>query len=161
MEKIKVSLTCYLFDMLIRNATLNDAEIIAENNLLLAQESENIRIKHEMVIEGVKTIITDEQKGFYLVVENRNEIIGQMMITFEWSDWRNKNIWWLQSVYVRKGWRRKGIFTQLLKTIKQRALEHNVDVLRLYVHKNNKNAKKTYQQLKMIKEPYDIYQMEL
>lgn len=147
--------------MLIRNAVLSDAEIIAENNILLARGSENITIRHETVLEGVKAIITDEQKGFYLVVENCNEIIGQMMITFEWSDWQNKTIWWLQSVYVHKAWRQKGIFTQLLKTIKQRASEHNVDVLRLYVRKNNEKAKKAYQRVKMIKEPYDIYQMEL
>jgi len=147
--------------MLIRNAVLSDADIIAENNILLAQDSENITIKHETVLEGVKAIITDEQKGFYLVAENRNGIIGQMMITFEWSDWRNKTIWWLQSVYVHKAWRQKGVFTQLLKTIKQRAFERNVDVLRLYVRKDNEKAKKAYQQVKMIKEPYDIYQMEL
>ncbi len=147
--------------MLIRNAVLSDAEIIAENNILLAQGSENITIKHETVLEGVKAIINDKQKGFYLVVENRNKIIGQMMITFEWSDWQNKTIWWLQSVYVHKAWRQKGIFTQLLKTIKQRASKHNVDVLRLYVRKDNEKARKAYQRVKMIKEPYDIYQTEL
>ena len=88
--------------MLIRNAVLSDADIIAENNILLAQDSENVTIKHETVLEGVKAIIADEHKEFYLVVENHNEIIGQMMITFEWSDWQNKTIWWSQSMETER-----------------------------------------------------------
>lgn len=147
--------------MKIRNAVLRDSKIIAENNLMLAEESENKNINYKTVLEGVKAVITDRTKGFYLVVEENNEIIGQMMITFEWSDWQNKNIWWLQSIYIPKPWRMKGVFKQLFITIKEMALENNVKTLRLYVHSNNIKAKKVYNQVKMIKKSYDFYQIKL
>ena len=147
--------------MKIRNAVLRDSKIIAENNLMLAEESENKNINYKTVLEGVKAVITDRTKGFYLVVEENNEIIGQMMITFEWSDWQNKNIWWLQSIYIPKPWRMKGVFKQLFITIKDLALKNNVKTLRLYVHSNNIKAKKVYNQVKMIKKSYDFYQIKL
>ena len=147
--------------MKIRNAVIDDSKIIAENNLMLAKESEGKHIKYKTVLEGVKNVITDLKKGFYLVVEENNEIIGQMMITYEWSDWQNRNIWWLQSVYINNSWRKKGVFKQLLKNIKERALENNVDTLRLYVHSNNIEAKQVYHQVKMIKKSYDFYQIKL
>jgi L-amino acid N-acyltransferase YncA len=147
--------------MKIRNAVLRDSKIIAENNLMLAEESENKNINYKTVLEGVKAVITDRTKGFYLVIEENNEIIGQMMVTFEWSDWQNKNIWWLQSVYIPKPWRMKGVFKQLFKTIKEVALENNVKTLRLYVHSNNIKAKQVYHKVKMIKKPYDFYQIKL
>lgn len=147
--------------MKIRNAVLRDSKIIAENNLMLAKESENKNINYKTVLEGVKAVITDRTKGFYLVVEENNEIIGQMMITFEWSDWQNKNIWWLQSVYIPKPWRLKGVFKQLFITIKDLALKNNVKTLKLYVHSNNIKAKQVYHKVKMIKKPYDFYQIKL
>jgi len=147
--------------MKIRNAVLRDSKIIAENNLMLAKESENKNINYKTVLEGVKSVISDRQKGIYLVAEENKEIIGQMMITFEWSDWQNKNIWWLQSVYILKPWRMKGVFKQLFKTIKEMALENKVKTLRLYVHSNNIKAKKVYNQVKMIKKYYDFYQIKL
>jgi N-acetylglutamate synthase-like GNAT family acetyltransferase len=147
--------------MIIRNAVIDDAEIIAENNKSLALESENIILKYETVLKGVKKLITDKNKGFYIIAEKNNKIIGQIMITFEWSDWKNKNIWWLQSVYVNKFCRQKGIFKELFNNIKRRASNQNIDTLRLYVHSNNKNAKKVYHQIKMIEVPYNIFQMKL
>jgi len=116
---------------------------------------------YKTVLEGVKNVINDRQKGFYLVAEENKGIIGQMMITYEWSDWQNKNIWWFQSVYINKSWRKKGVFKQLFKTIKERALENNVDTLRLYVHSNNIEAKQVYHQVKLIKKSYDFYQITL
>jgi len=160
-ENIKAILTSSLFKMKIRNANLRDSKVIAENNILLAKESENKHINYKTVLEGVKAVIIDRQKGIYLIAEENKEIIGQMMITFEWSDWKNKNIWWLQSVYILKPWRMKGVFKHLFKTIKEMALENNVNILRLYVHSNNIKAKQVYDQLKMIKKSYDFYQIKL
>ena len=71
------------------------------------------------------------------------------------------NIWWLQSVYIKKSFRRKGVFKQMLKNIKERAVENNVDTLRLYVHSNNVNAKQVYNRMKLIKKDYDFYQINL
>jgi len=147
--------------MKIRYANLDDTEKITRNNVLLARESEKLTIEYKTVFAGVKALLSDQTKGFYLVVEEDNNIIGQMMITFEWSDWHNKNVWWLQSVYVHESWRRKGVFTQLFEAIKKTARENNVDVLRLYVYDSNSKAKETYIASEMQEKSYSIYQMSL
>ena len=77
----------YLIIMKIRNADIKDSKSIVENNLKLAKESENRIISYRTVLDGVRRVLSDGQKGFYLVAEENNEIIGQMMITYEWSDW--------------------------------------------------------------------------
>ncbi len=147
--------------MNIRKATLGDARKIAENNVLLAKESENMEIDYKDTLNGVKAMINDYTKGFYLVAEEKNNIIGQIMVTYEWSDWRGKNIWWLQSIYVRKQFRKKGIMKTLFEKVKQMAIENNVIILRLYVYKNNKNAIRVYEKIGMENIPYYIYQMYL
>jgi GNAT superfamily N-acetyltransferase len=145
--------------MLIRRAASKDAAAIAKHNVLLAHESENVTIHYETTLAGVRAVLTDENKGFYLVAEEDNEIIGELMITFEWSDWRNKNMWWLQSGYVKKQWRRKGVFKQLIREVKKLAAEAQVKVLRLYVHNNNIEAMKAYQRMSMRKAPHTIYHL--
>ena len=147
--------------MFIRLATLDDVKNIAENNVLLANESENLDISFETTLDGVKGVLSDPGKGFYLIVEEDDTIVGQLMITFEWSDWKNKNIWWLQSVYVKEKYREKGIFKNLVEEIKKMASEHNVDIARLYVHNDNIEAVKTYRHMGMKKKPYMIYQFSL
>ena len=142
-------------------ANIDDAEQITKNNVLLAKESENLTIEDKTAFEGVKAVLSDEKKGFYLVAVENNKIIGQLMITFEWSDWHNKNIWWLQSVYVHKSWRRKGTFSTLFNDIMKKARENNVDVLRLYVFNENTKAIDTYNAIGMDKKNYSIYQIYL
>ena len=83
------------------------------------------------------------------------------MITTEWSDWRNKAIWWIQSVYVVNSFRKKGVFKQLFNTIKNRANENNIDTLRLYVHEDNLLAKKAYEKIKMSKQPYEFFEYKI
>jgi GNAT superfamily N-acetyltransferase len=143
--------------MKIRKARLRDAAAIASQNILLAKETEHIILKPETILTGVKTLLTDATKGFYLVAEENNAIIGQAMITVEWSDWRNKPIWWVQSVYVQKKWRRKGVFTQLLHTIQQQARKQGVAFLRLYVHDKNLPALRSYEKSGWTPEPYKLY----
>ncbi len=147
--------------MEIRYANFDDAEKITKNNVLLAIESEKLTIEYKTVSAGVKALLSDQTKGFYLVAKEDNIIFGQMMITFEWSDWHNKNVWWLQSVYIDKSWRRKGVFTQLFEAIKKTARKNNVDVLRLYVYNSNSGAKQTYMASGMQEKAYSIYQMSL
>jgi len=147
------------YTMLIRKANINDAESIADHNILLAKESEGLNISKEKALNGVKGILNDLGKGFYIVAEHDNKIIGELMITFEWSDWRGKNMWWIQSVYVKKAWRKKGIFRILVEEIKKLAKENNVDIIRLYVHNHNKNAMKVYEKLGMIGN-YTVYEFE-
>ncbi len=147
--------------MLIRIALVNDAEKIARNDVMLAKESENLETEYEKVLKGVKGIIENKEKGFYLIIEQENDIIGQLMITYEWSDWRGMDIWWLQSIYVRKKWRRKGIMKRMLGEIKKMARERNVFALRLYVHEDNRNALEAYEKVGMKKSPHYIFSMEI
>jgi GNAT superfamily N-acetyltransferase len=147
--------------MITRYADINDAEMITRNNVLLAKESENILVDHTTVSKGVKALLSDKTKGFFIIAEEANKIIGQMMITFEWSDWYNKNIWWLQSVYVDHSWRKKGVFKRLVHDISMMARKHNVDVLRLYVYDENIKAKEVYSAIGMKKKPYTIFQKSL
>lgn len=147
--------------MEIRTATREDAEAITEQNISLAKESENILLKPTIVLAGVKALLSDKNKGFYLVAENNGTIVGQLMITVEWSDWRNKTIWWVQSVYVQKEWRKKGLFTKLLDEIRKKARLQGVAFLRLYAHKDNRSALHVYEKTGWDQEPYLFYQLSV
>ncbi len=147
--------------MKIRHATLKDAEDITKNNVLLAKETENLIIDYNTTFSGVSALLSDKNKGFYLIAEENDTTIGQLMITYEWSDWHNKNVWWLQSVYINELWRKKGVFSHLFKKIQEIAQNNNVDVLRLYVYGNNSRAQEVYKAKGMEKEPYNIYQLSL
>ena len=131
----------------IRKAELKDAGTIAKLNTLMAKETENMELDSQTVVRGVKAVIKDPHKGFYLVAEMKGEIIGHLMVTNEWSDWRNANIWWFQSVYVLPPYRRKGIFRSMYSNIKDEADKQGVAGLRLYVESNNSRAQKTYEAL--------------
>lgn len=147
--------------MLIRKASLDDAEKIAKNNVMLALESENMEIEYETTLKGVKTLIKNGGKGFYIVAEYGGIIIGQLMVTYEWSDWRGADIWWLQSIYVNKEWRRKGVMKGLIEEVKRMAGERGVCELRLYVYRNNENAIRAYEKIGMKKLPYYIFSEDL
>jgi len=133
--------------MKIRMATKEDAKAITSQNIALAKESENIILNTETVLAGVKALLSDKKKGFYLVAEENNIIVGQVMITVEWSDWRNKPIWWVQSVYIQKDSRKKKVFTQLLAYVRQKACRQGVAFLRLYAHKDNISALDVYEKI--------------
>ena len=147
--------------MIIRKANVKDVKLITNNNFLLAFESENKSIYFSTFYKGVKNIIDDKAKGFYLVIEKNNGIIGQLMITHEWSDWNNEFIWWIQSVYVDKSNRKNSVFTELIKELIKLAKENNIKKLKLYVYRNNLNAKIVYEKIGMSKELFDIYQMNV
>lgn len=143
--------------MLIRFAQENDIEQIARNNVQLARISENRDIEFDQVVKGARQVIEDRHKGFYVVAEEEDMILGQILVTFEWSDWQAVNMWWLQSIYVKTEWRQKGILTKLLNFIYGLAARENVTIFRLYVHKDNKKAIKIYERMGMKKEPYTMY----
>jgi GNAT superfamily N-acetyltransferase len=143
--------------MRIRTAKIQDAEVIAHQNILLAKESESITLQPETVLAGVQALISDKKKGVYIVAEENGLIIGQLMITVEWSDWRNKPLWWIQSVYVSKNYRKRGVFTALLRYTEQEARTQNVAFLRLYAHKTNMSALAVYEKMGWKQEPYLVY----
>ena len=144
---------------MIRVAQRRDAAAITAQNIALATESENIFLPHEVTLAGVNAVLSDTTKGFYLVAEEHNRIVGQLMVTFEWSDWRNKPLWWVQSVYVQKEWREKHVFTILLDDVRQRAQQQGVAFLRLYVHQENESARNVYEKTGWRQDPYVMYHL--
>ena len=148
-------------NMTIRPATLADAVTIARFNALMAAETEQITLDQNRLLKGVEALLRDSTKGFYLVVEHDNVIVGQLMITYEWSDWRNGVFWWIQSVYVEKSARGTGVFKMLFDHIHTLAKSApDVCGLRLYVEKTNARAKQTYERLAMHPSHYEMYEME-
>lgn len=144
----------------IRKAEFKDVKVIAKFNTLNAKETEGMELEPETALKGAKAIIKDPHKGFYLVAETKGEIVGQLMVTNEWSDWRNKYFFWIQSVYVREDSRQKGIFSALFHHLKDIArYKKNVAGLRLYVEKSNETAKEAYEEMGMIIPPYNMYEM--
>lgn len=131
-------------------AERGDAEVLAEYNLLMAQETESKSLDPETVLAGVLGVFDDPGRGRYLVARKEHQIVGQLLVTLEWSDWRNGEIWWIQSVYVHPEHRGQGVFRELYRAISKEA-ESRKDVvgLRLYVEYENEAAKQVYESLGM------------
>ena len=124
--------------MNIRKALNKDIDVIARYNYNLAYETENKILNMNILTKGVEAIIKDENKGIYHVCEINGEVVGQIMYTFEWSDWRNGTFLWIQSVYVNKEFRGMGVFKALYKFIRDIAdNDNNICGIRLYVEKEN------------------------
>ena len=143
----------------IRRAELRDANRIAEFNSAMAYETEGNVLIAEVIGAGVASLINHPALGFYLVAEHEGNIVASLMITTEWSDWRNGVFWWIQSVYVQPKWRRKGIYSRMYEFVKQAAAEDkSICGFRLYVEKDNTNAQSTYQTLGMVETDYKMYE---
>ncbi len=147
-------------ELTIRPATLDDWATIVEYNCRLAEESEHKQLDRPTVELGVGAILQDHNKGRYFVACADGNVVGQLMLTMEWSDWRNGDIWWLQSVYVHPDFRRRGIFRQLFNHVRDLAASTPQIVgLRLYVERENARAHSTYSELGMSPAGYFVMQM--
>ena len=145
----------------IRPARPADAGIIAGFNCALAHETEALQLDPARVQRGVRALLRDAAKGVYFLAEADGAIAGQLLLTYEWSDWRNGNFWWIQSVYVAPEFRRQGVFQALYAHIEQLARSRqNVCGLRLYVERENRRAKRTYRQLGMSKTHYELFEVD-
>jgi ribosomal protein S18 acetylase RimI-like enzyme len=147
------------FDMsvTIRRANRDDEDVLVAFNAALAWETEHKRLRPEVLLAGVRAVFSDSMRGFYTVAEEAGEIIGQMMVTYEWSDWRNGWFWWVQSVYVREDSRRKGIFRSLYREVQRQAVADSAVIgLRLYVESDNLRAQSTYRALGMTETTYGL-----
>jgi len=143
----------------IRNANREDASNILEFQLRLALETEDVSLDKLVVSQGIKAIFDDPGKGAYYVAEWNGQVVGCFLITFEWSEWRNGNVWWMQSVYVDMLHRRRGIFKKMYDHLLQVvATERRVLGLRLYVDKSNLRAQKVYGALGMNGDHYTVYE---
>jgi len=147
--------------ILIRPSTPADAPAIAGFNTRLAQETEHLQLDSTRLRAGVDAVLADANKGAYWVAEAGGEVVGQLMITFEWSDWRNGFFWWIQSVCVRADWRSRGVFKALYKHVHEQAKSRNdVCGLRLYVERNNQRARQLYQRLGLRPTSYELYEVD-
>ena len=134
----------------VRRAALADAPVIAEYNQRLARESEGKSLDDATLAAGVAAVLADGTRGTYFVAEEDGRVVGQLMITLEWSDWRNGWLWWLSSVYVLPEARRRGVFRALYQHVLADALAAgDVVGLRLYVERDNRAAQQTYARLGM------------
>ncbi len=143
----------------IRRSTLADIDSLVDFQLRLADETENVTLDASIVKKGLEALFNDPSKGLYYVAEVADELVGCHLITYEWSEWRNGNVWWLQSVYVKKTFRSRGVFkamyANLLSLIKN---DQSILGLRLYVDKTNASAQRVYTSLGMNGEHYTVYE---
>jgi len=147
--------------LLIRRAGPADAAIITRFNLHLAAETEDLRLDPACVAAGVAAVLADAAKGVYFLAELGGAVAGQTMITYEWSDWRNGLIWWLQSVYVSPEFRRQGVFRALFDhLLGEAARQPQVCALRLYMHRDNVAARRTYERAGMVQTHYEVFEYD-
>lgn len=142
----------------IRRAVPDDEKMIIAFQLAMALETEDLELNEKIVKAGVEAVFENPSRGVYYVAESEKSVIASLLITYEWSDWRNANVWWFQSVYVVPEQRRKGIFKMMYSFIMKEAEAAGVAGLRLYVESNNTNARKTYEAMGMTSEHYTMYE---
>jgi len=139
----------------IRPATPDDADHVIAFNTALAAETEGKTLDASTLAVGVRKALADPSRSLYFMAEVDDAVVGQTMVTFEWSDWRNAFFWWIQSVYVDSRFRRRGVFRALHDHVRREARSRpDVCGLRLYVHHDNHRAVKTYERLGMPQSEY-------
>lgn len=148
-------------DINIRHANETDIDSLVDFNLRMARETEGKDLKAEILRPGVEGLFQNKQYGFYVIAEdatNKNPV-GGLLVTYEWSDWRNGVVWWIQSVYIMPDYRRRGIYRMLYEFVKDLAKkETNVRGFRLYVEKENRAAQQTYMNLGMEETYYLMFE---
>jgi GNAT superfamily N-acetyltransferase len=148
-------------DLLIRQAGRRDAAVIARFNVLMARETESIDLDPATVELGVNALFDDASRGTYFVASLDDRVVGCLMVTHEWSDWRNGDMWWIQSVYVEQDHRGAGVFKALFEHVRDRARHSGVRAIRLYVEEHNSRAKQVYAKLGMSLTAYDVMHVDL
>lgn len=145
----------------VRRAVPADQAAIAEFNTRLAWETERLQLDPDTIAAGVLGVLTEASRGIYFVAEADGRVIGQCSVTYEWSDWRNGNLWWLQSVYVDAAWRGRGVFRGLFQEVERTARAAGAVGVRLYVEENNEGAQATYRRHGMELTHYRIFEKSL
>lgn len=143
----------------VRLATAADGDAFVRFNCAMALETENKTLPQTTVDSGVRAVFEDPARGFYVVAESAGKIVAALMVTFEWSDWRNADFWWIQSVYVTPEFRGRGVYRRLYEFVRERARRKGgVCGIRLYVEKNNDGAQRAYESLGMSESDYVMYE---
>jgi ribosomal protein S18 acetylase RimI-like enzyme len=151
--------------LIIRAANLDDVDSIITFSAAMALETENRRLDEARLREGTLSLLNAPSYGFFIVTELRDEeqrrLIGQLMITYEWSDWRNAVFWWIQSVYVATPWRRQGVFRRMHDVIVGQAkADPRVCGIRLYVEQDNRTAQTVYRRVGLSRSAYAVYEQD-
>jgi GNAT superfamily N-acetyltransferase len=145
----------------IRAATAGDIEFLAHGNARMALETEALTLDLDRLRRGVGAMFEQTSRGFYLIAEIDGTPAGQMMITYEWSDWRNGVFWWIQSVYTLLEFRRRGVFRELYAHAQQMAKKRgDVCGLRLYVEAHNHTAQNVYRKCGMQETAYRLFEVD-
>ncbi|PKB79251.1 MAG: GNAT family N-acetyltransferase [SAR202 cluster bacterium Io17-Chloro-G9] len=148
-------------DLAVRQATLQDVDVLVEFNSAMALESEGKTLDQQRLRNGVTLLFDRDDRGYYLVAESEGRVVGQLLITYEWSDWRNAYFWWIQSVYVAPDWRRRGVYRSLHEYVLDQArLAGDVCGVRLYVDRDNHVAQQVYSNLGMDRSHYDLFEID-
>jgi len=143
-------------------AATEDVAAIAQFNIAMAAETEDLALDPQTVHAGVAAVVSDDRRGFYLVARSDGKAVGSLMITYEWSDWRNGNLWWIQSVYVVPSARKQGIFRLLYDNVISLAKQSgDAAGVRLYVEKDNRGAQEVYRKLGMSETAYRVFEIIL
>ncbi len=137
----------------------DDIEWIANAQVSMAQETENLQLNQEEIVKGVKFIFDNPDRGFYIVARNKEKgLVGCLLILKKWSDWRNGDVWWIHSLYVEPVYRKHGIFRKMFEYVENLAHNSAVRGLRLFVDKGNMIAQKVYEKLGMSKDHYELFE---
>jgi ribosomal protein S18 acetylase RimI-like enzyme len=148
-------------ELLIRPATAADAEFLVRGNASMALETEHLSLDLDRLRDGVHSLFEDPARGVYYIAEIDRRRVGQMMITYEWSDWRNGTFWWIQSVWVEPAFRGQGVFKALYGHVEAKARQDGgVCGLRLYVEHENTRAQATYERCGMKRTVYQMFEVD-
>jgi GNAT superfamily N-acetyltransferase len=142
----------------IRAATIEDTDNLVAWNAAMAWDTEHKKLDPGVLRRGVQGVFAEARRGFYLVAEKHGTPVGSLLVTFEWSDWRCGDFWWVQSVYVTPEARRGGVFRALYDHVNQRARQAGAVGVRLYVENDNQRAQQTYEGLGMERCAYLMYE---
>jgi ribosomal protein S18 acetylase RimI-like enzyme len=142
----------------IRRATSRDLDFITSGNVQMALDTEGVTLDPAVLRAGVLAVVEERVPGRYWIAERDGEVVGQLLITYEWSDWRNRMVWWIQSVYVSPASRRLGIFRALYDHVRTEARAAGAGGLRLYVDNTNLRAQEVYAALGMDGGHYRVFE---
>jgi ribosomal protein S18 acetylase RimI-like enzyme len=140
----------------VRPASAEDVSVIADFNIAMARETESLELDPAVVRPGVAAVLQESSRGWYFVAVLDRRVVGCLLITREWSDWRNGDLWWIQSVYVTPHARGRGVFRALYQRVHHEAQAADARGLRLYVERDNTTAQATYKKLGMRLTHYDL-----
>lgn len=142
----------------VRSATLEDLPHLVRFNFGLVHETEGADLDPTVLERGIRHVLADAGKGRYFVAEYEGQVVGQTLITYEWSDWRCGWVWWIQSVYVDPEFRQRGVFRALYEHVRETARAEGAVGLRLYVRDDNPRARQVYQRLGMKPSGYSVFE---